>query len=148
MLNDLTAREISNRLSGNRTQLARHAGGPREAELLAARAELLRAREELPIRRRLEELDGRWENLILRAADAYTGRWTAGITAGRNAQAAKRARRGLPPLETVKQEARRYAERQILDLLNDRADEAWAITARAEIDEAETLRSRLERELD
>jgi hypothetical protein len=147
MDSNLTRREIANRLSGYRTQLKRNAGGAREAELRRYIAQLVEARDRLPLEERLAELDGRWNRLVDEVAAALDlgPERNRRIQAHRNGQARKRARRGLGPLESIKAEIRRNAEDEILRRINAHADEAWARRALAEIDEAYDLRAELDR---
>lgn len=139
----LTAREISNRISGCRTQLKRHAGGARETELRRYLAQLEQARAEQPLRARLAELDARWNELVDTAATGAT--ISKADTAWRNARRRREARKGRY-LMTAKEEARHYAETTILALIARHADAAWAQRAQAEIDEAHDLRRQLERQ--
>lgn len=135
-----TSRQLNNKISGAKTQL-KTATGARRHELERYLEHLHDQRDQLPLERRLAELDDRIENLI--TAIAATFPIAKADTAWRNAQAGKRARRGLPPLRTAKQEARDHAERQLLDLIEAHADEPWAKRADAEIAEAFALRTQL-----
>lgn len=143
----MTRAELSNRISGTKTQLKTHAGGPREPELRYYLEKLLAARDDLPLEERLAELDTRWTRLVDAAAAGLDAgpRSNKLETAKRNAQAGKRRRRGLPPLETVKAETRRHAENAILETIYQHAGQPWADRATAELDEAYDLRGELTR---
>lgn len=65
---------------------------------------------------RLAELDEVYGRILDRATEGFVPSSARIETARRNAQAKKRARKGLPPLMTVRQEARRHAERQLFAL--------------------------------
>ncbi len=65
---------------------------------------------------RVAELEARYAQALERYTNSYTLSTASAITAGRNAQARKRRKRGLPPLPTVKAEALRQGE---TDLLRD-----------------------------
>lgn len=93
---------------------------------------------------RLASLDARYEGLVDRIAAGYSAQDARAITAGRNSQAGIRSRRGLGPLPTVKSEARRLAENQLLRLLDSRAGDPFVATLAAEIAEAYALRCELE----
>jgi hypothetical protein len=95
-------------------------------------------------RERLAVLEKRMEGLIERVALSYTP--DKGITAKRNARAGVRARKGLPPLPTQKQEARAYAERQIMEKARAEAAKGSPEAQRllAEVEEAARLRTRLQ----
>lgn len=101
--------------------------------------------EETAMRERLDTLDARWAALVAWRASAYTLKDASAITAGRNGQAKKRARRGLGPLRTVKAEALALAEAELLDLLEQNVgqDGLDFEVVRADLQEAELLRERL-----
>lgn len=143
-LTTLSNRQLQNRVSGARTQLKRHAGGPRELELRSYLETLQGILERRPIETRLAELDARWERLVDDAATMIKPADCRLIQSYRNRQAGRLRRRGLPPLETISQETRRVAEDKLLRLIDSNVGAAWAQAARAEIDEASRLRDELE----
>ncbi len=65
---------------------------------------------------RAADLETRYAQVLERYTASYTLSTASAITASRNAQARKRRKRGLPPLPTVKSEAMRQGE---TDLLRD-----------------------------
>jgi hypothetical protein len=137
----MTTREIGNRISGTKTQLKRHAGGPRETELRRYLASLEAARDDAPLKARLDEIDATW-NAIVDALAGKPGVYKIEI-AYRNGQSTRRARRGLPPLETVGHELRRRAEKELLELLERRAGDTRADRMLAELAEGERIRAEL-----
>lgn len=110
-------------------QLVRRAGGDVEAQ-----------------RARLEVLDGRWRALVEWRAGAYVLRDGARTTAWRNAQARKRAKRGLGRLPTLGEERFAFAEAELLDLLAQGVEvEGFDLeVVRVELEEADGLRGLLE----
>lgn len=102
-----------------------------------------RARAETDVaRQRLAELDQAYETVVATQANGYTPKDGAAITARRNGQAAKRRRRGLPALPTLKEEALSLAETQVLEKL--RAGFAVDGFTADDLYEATALRERLE----
>jgi predicted transcriptional regulator len=97
-------------------------------------------------RARLEVLDGRWRKLVEWRAGAYVLKDGARTTAWRNAQAGKRARKGLGRLPTLGEEAFAFAEAELLDLLTEGTvvDGLDLEVVRAELAEADALRGLLE----
>lgn len=96
------------------------------------------------VERRLSEIDGRYDELVDRIASGFTATDAKAITAARNAQAGKRARKGLGRLPTVKEEARRLAETQLLRVLSHRCDDPGIRRVQLELDEAALLREELD----
>ena len=93
------------------------------------------------LRARLQALDDQWEKLVDTVAGSYTIDKAA--VARDNARAAKRARKGLAPLRTQRQEARDQAEASLLRLLDERPDDPALAGMRAALDEAERIRAEL-----
>jgi len=98
---------------------ARAAGISRQA----VRQLMARAGAEAPTKARPKieaaKLEKRYQRVVTYHAKAYVLGEAASITRGRNMQAKKRAKRGLPPLPTVKSEAFSLAESQVLALLRE-----------------------------
>lgn len=69
------------------------------------------------IRDETADFDARYSRVVTHYASGYTLKDGAAITASRNGQARKRARKGLKPLETLSAEATRVAEDEVLALL-------------------------------
>jgi hypothetical protein len=94
---------------------------------------------------RLAELDNRWNKLVDQVAAAEHGAPGdyADITRRRNMQAKKRRNRGLEPLPTVKSDLRNLGESKLIKLIRDKPDEPVVKRLRAEIEEAHTIRERL-----
>lgn len=87
---------------------------------------------------RLAELDASYDRAVQTLAGADHLRDGAGITAYRNGQAAKRRRKGIAPLPTLKAEALSRAESRLLEMLQAGL-EAEGFTP-ADLDEATRLR--------
>ncbi len=69
------------------------------------------------VKRESADLDKRYAAIVDYYATSFTLSDAKAITAGRNAQARKRRKRGLSPLPTVKREAYDQAEREVLQRL-------------------------------
>jgi hypothetical protein len=96
---------------------------------------------EADARARLAEIDQRYEQLVgamteMPAATKY-------LTAKRNADAAKRARRGLPPEPTVSEQARRYAEQKLAKALRENPNHPVGKEVNRLLDEAQRIRAGL-----
>lgn len=98
------------------------------------------------LRTRLAELDGRWNELVERvmAREKMPVEAIRLEAAKRNAQAGKRRRKGLPPLPTISDDLRAFAEAKILRLVDDRPGEPVLRVVGQELDEAWTIRQRLQ----
>lgn len=92
---------------------------------------------------RVDDVEARWANAVEQTARALYGNPGdfRSETAKRNAKAAKRRRRGLPPLPTMRQEMLQAAETVMLRLVESRPDLA---SLRAELEEAYDLRQALQ----
>lgn len=130
-------------------ELARVAGVSRQAvrQLIARHRPAVDEAEAM--RTRLAALDQRWDALVDRLAarhmpDERTRRREQAYRNKINGRSAKKGSRTRKRLPTVGEETRRLAETEILRLLHDRPDDPLVRRIRAEVDEAETLRLRLE----
>lgn len=121
------------------TATAKAAGvSPQAVRQLVARAKA----EDETARQRLAELDTAYDRAVCEAANGYTLKDGAAITARRNGQAAKRRRRGLKPLPTLKAEALSLAETQVLEALRSGLSvDGFSVE---DLYEATALRERLE----
>lgn len=92
---------------------------------------------------RLYEIESLYESILGQMAGGYEAKNARSITAYRNSKAGVRARKGLPPYQTVKGEARRLAEAKLTEWLQ-RNDNPLAQRLNKELDEAYAIREALD----
>ncbi len=95
------------------------------------------------LRDRLAELDKRWNTMVDRLAPAFVRPDQKQETGARNKVAKKRANKGLPPLRTVKAEARAFAEEHVLEYITNHPELAACQVAGRELVEADAIREQL-----